>query len=139
MPLVARNCPITVDIDTREEVGRRLSSEHLDARQHAVAIVVQQVEADAGAVPFVAGDAIVPIDVEIAKPVLAVVVLIRSIFVQELATRNHSVPIVIRAAETFTLEMPLVGRDPVVAVVVETVETTQSPVIEFVLAIDVVE
>ena len=67
----------------------------------------------------------------------AIVVLL--IQAEEFSPRDRAVLVVIRAAETFAIEMPFVARDPAVSVVIEREEAALGPIVEFVLAIRRIE
>ena len=99
-------------------------ADHFVAAQHAVAVAIEPRELGGAAVPFGALDAAVVVPVHVVERVVAHVV---DALAEEFLQADRVVAVGVDAAERLEIEVPLVGREPVVAVVIEAGEVGARP------------
>src|SRR4029078_12928465 len=128
LPLVARQSTIAVDVQSRERIGRLrgLAANDLRAREHAVAVSVQPGKRLTAAVPLGPGYVPVTVRIEVVEPIVTVVVC----RAQELAQADETVTVGVHARECLCIVVPLLAREPAIAIAIETAKPRLGPVTE---------
>src|SRR5215218_729767 len=101
MPLIRSEAAVSIDVQAVEQIGRRVvltGAQQLGAAEEPVPIGVQRAEEARVAVPFGSRDPPIAIHVEIAEPIVTVVVTAEA---QELAAGDRAVAIEIHSPEQF--------------------------------------
>src|SRR5688572_15761085 len=128
VPLGARQRAVAVEVEILElipSVEALLAADHFKTAQDAVAVGVHAVELGGAAMPFGALDAAVVVPVHVVELGVAHIV---NALAEKLLQADRVVAIGVDSTERLEIEVPLVGREAAVAIVIETGEVGARPV-----------